>query len=285
MLLSASCSMTTRDNIEVVTINNSHASAEISLFGAHLLSFKPKHDNRERIWLSGEAKLDGKTAIRGGVPICWPWFGDHPLKNTAAEYKSLPSHGLVRTQCWEMISCSDTDTGTHIVLKPKSTQGLGFSGKANLSFIVEIGKQCSLSLVTQNIGQDTFSYSCALHTYFTVNNINQCVLSGLSGAYLDKTQGMETFNTPNPYRFSGETDRVHLCQPSQVVIAEDNIKTTIHSEGHDSIVVWNPWQVKSVSMQDMDDAGYKTMLCIETASTQGQMIAPDKTHTLKQVIK
>ncbi|MFT4746307.1 MAG: glucose-6-phosphate 1-epimerase, partial [Congregibacter sp.] len=112
MLLTDSTNMIIRDGIQVLHISNAFATAEISLFGGHVLSFKPKHDARERLWISQSALFDGKKAIRGGIPICWPWFGDHSCNNDVA------AHGYVRTQTWQVLNSEETDLGTTINLKP-----------------------------------------------------------------------------------------------------------------------------------------------------------------------
>jgi glucose-6-phosphate 1-epimerase len=106
----------------------------------------------------------------------------------------------------------------------------------------------------------------------------------LSAKYSDKTRDYQLFDTPKPYRFNEETDRVHLEIPSILTILDDQIKTDIQSSGHDSIVVWNPWQDKSVSMGDMADDSYLTMLCVETAVTQGHTVEVGETHILEQTI-
>jgi glucose-6-phosphate 1-epimerase len=110
-------------------------------------------------------------------------------------------------------------------------------------------------------------------------------LLGLSEQYSDKTRGYQMLDTPQIYQFNEETDRVHQEQPKTLTIADGEIKTDILSSGHDSIVVWNPWQEKSISMGDMADDGYLTMLCVETAITQGQDVAPKATHVLQQIIQ
>ena len=285
MQLSPSCSLSQRENIQLLIVDNHLARAEISLFGGQLLSFVPKHDQQERLWLSQAAIMDGKQAIRGGVPVCWPWFGDHPHKATLANPGAVAAHGYVRTQNWHIVSTSDNDSATQVILQPQTAKGEGFDGAAELSLIIDIGRQCSLQLKTTNIGNTGFIYRCALHSYFTVEDIKDCQLSGLVGDYLDKTRGMQKFTTPTDYRFSAETDRVHLCQAQNVTINHGDRTRTIRSAGHDSIVVWNPWQEKSVAMKDMKDDGYLTMLCVETAVTQGQMVAAGESHILQQIIE
>ncbi|WP_158968197.1 D-hexose-6-phosphate mutarotase [Paraglaciecola sp. L3A3] len=277
MLLTDSTIIITRSNIQILQIDNALATAEISLFGGHILSFKPKHDNRERLWLSSKAILNGKKAIRGGIPICWPWFGDHKDSQYSA-------HGYVRDQQWEIISSQDTPKGTLVSIKPSSSQGEGFAGNTQLVLDVLVGDTLSIQLKTKNIGSEAFKFNCALHSYFTVSDINQCQLSGLSGKYLDKTQGFDSFDTPTPYFFTEETDRVHLDKAPKVDILDGTQITTVNSRGHDSMIIWNPWQDKSIAMADMADDSYLTMLCVETAITQGEIVKAGDTHTLEQII-
>jgi glucose-6-phosphate 1-epimerase len=279
MLLTDSTTIITRENIQILHIENRFASAEISLFGGHILSFKPKHDDTERLWVSPNALFDGKKAIRGGVPICWPWFGDHQSNTHVA------SHGYVRTQIWQILSSKETDTGTTITLKPHTSTGDGFEGDPQLTLAVHVGEQLTIQLHTTNLGDTPLTYHCALHSYFAISDIKQCELLGLSKQYSDKTRGFQMFDTPQPYQFSEETDRVHQEQPKALTIADGKNKTYVSSTGHDSIVVWNPWQEKSISMGDMANDGYLTMLCVETAITHGQEVAPKATHILEQVIK
>ena len=281
MHLSESCSLSPRGNIQILQINNSFAQAEIALLGAHILSFKPKHDGRERLWLSEAAIFDGKHAIRGGIPICWPWFGDHPQK---AQGQNVPAHGFVRTQTWQVVSCVENSAGTQLVLQPTTSEGAGFAGQTTLSLTVDIGATLSIKLTTTNIGQHSCSLSLALHSYFSVSAISHCMLEGLSSDYLDKTRAMQTYACPSPYVFTQETDRVHLCQPQQVTICDNRGNIDIAHAGHDSIVVWNPWSEKSTSMKDMADDGYQTMLCVETALTQGYQLQAQASHTLQQII-
>ena len=279
MHLCNTASLLPQDDIEMLIIDNEHAHATISLFGAHILSFTPKHDKVQRLWLSKNALLDGKHPIRGGIPICWPWFGAHA---TNAE---LSSHGYVRNQNWHIVDCQDSEQCTKISLRPSITTGLGFDGQAQLTMIITVGAELRIQLVTENTGDSAFNYTGALHTYFHVDDINDCELTGLTGEYLDKLQDFKRFDTPTPYRFNQETDRVHLATPKELAITSGNHLTHIESAGHDSIVVWNPWSEKSVSMQDMEDDGFQKMLCVETAVTQGQQVLPGQSHTLEQVIR
>ena len=278
MLLTDSASIITRDKVQVLQINNSFSKAEISLFGGHILSFIPKHDGRDRLWLSDNAIFDGIKAIRGGIPICWPWFGAHDSNTDVA------AHGFVRTQTWEIINTEETDTGTTITLKPPTSVGDGFEGNAQLTLVVHVGKQLNIQLCTTNLDDSPLTYNCALHSYFAISDIKQCELLGLSEQYSDKTRDFQMFDSPQPYQFNEETDRVHQEQPRTLTIIDEQNKTEILSSGHDSIVVWNPWQNKSISMGDMADDSFLTMLCVETAVTQKQEVLAHSTHILEQTI-
>jgi glucose-6-phosphate 1-epimerase len=278
MLLTDSTTIKTRQKIQILHINNAFAHAEISLFGGHILSFKPKHDNRERLWVSPNALFDSSKAIRGGIPICWPWFGEHTSNTTAA------AHGYVRTQAWDILNTEETDTGTTISLKPQTSKGDGFEGNAQLTLVVRVGRQLNIQLRTTNLGDAPLTFNCALHSYFAISNIKQCELLGLSEQYSDKTRDYRLFDTPKPYRFHEETDRVHVEKPSTLSIVDEQVETNILSSGHDSIVVWNPWQEKSINMNDMTNDSYLTMLCVETAITQSLTVNASETHILEQII-
>jgi glucose-6-phosphate 1-epimerase len=109
-------------------------------------------------------------------------------------------------------------------------------------------------------------------------------LSGIEGKYFDTVSDFDSFDTPAPYSIQGETDRVHLHKAELINITDGDNQTTVQSNGHDSIIVWNPWREKSISMGDMADDSYLTMLCVETAITQGQKVQVGETHVLEQII-
>jgi glucose-6-phosphate 1-epimerase len=275
---------TTKHNVQVLEIDNDYAHAAISLFGGHVMSFIPKSDQRQRLWLSEQAIFDAQHAIRGGVPVCWPWFGDHQATRVDPNDTRFPAHGYVRKQQWKVVDCRDTPKGSVIILQPNSSQGDGFDGHAQLSLVIQVGPSLTMQLLTENTGKQPFSFTCALHSYFAIDDIHRCELKGLSGDHQDKARDWQVLPTPSPYTFTEETDRVHLSQPKQLTIVQDNSSTNISSRGHDSIVVWNPWSQNSAAMADMTETGFAQMLCVETAITQGHIIEPGESHTLEQII-
>lgn len=266
--------------IDTLVIDNNSAKAEISLFGGQVLSFSPKKDNRSRIWLSEKAIFDRKVPIRGGIPICWPWFSN----DYGQSDQKLPSHGFLRTQDWVLISCDDTQAGTLIKLTPSDANVIGFNYQVEVILEILVGESLVIKLTTVNNDTQDIKLNCAFHSYFSVSDIQQVQLKGIDGKYLDKLQAGADLNTPTPYLFNNETDRIHLCQSKQVEIVETHSSTSIKSAGHDSLVVWNPWLETSQKMKDMSEVGFKTMLCVETASTQWTRLKSGQSHTLVQEI-
>jgi glucose-6-phosphate 1-epimerase len=266
------------DAVSVLDVDNLHARARISLFGGQVLSFCPHLDGRERLFQSSKARLDGSKSIRGGIPVCWPWFGAHKLDS------AQPAHGYIRTRPWQLKDKLESVEGTVLVLAPEQCAGPGFSGEAELELHISVGRQLRLELCTRNLGKQPMALSCALHSYFAAQHIQQVELQGLAGQYSDKTRDWAHFETPEPYTFSEETDRIHLQACRRVVIKEGTLETTVESVGHDSIVVWNPWQGCEENFTDMAADDYSRMLCVETALTQGFELAPGRLHMLTQVV-
>lgn len=273
-----------QQQVPTIEVQHPKGRAIISLFGGHVLSFIPAKDGRERLYVSPQANFDGKQAIRGGIPVCWPWFSDRHGQALG----SLPAHGYLRKQLWQLADSQFNDEAHQVRLVPRTTQGDGFDGQADVSLLIEVGSRLSVCLTTHNTGSTAFTFTCALHSYFAVQDIQQAELNGLSGQFEDKTRHFQLSDTPSPYHFSGETDRVHLSRAACVTLHDGNVygnaHTDIHSQGHDSIVVWNPWEANCQTMADMPDDGYLQMLCVETAVTQGVTLAAGEQHQLRQII-
>lgn len=259
-------------------VENQLASAKVSLFGGHVLSYIPKSDNQERLWLSPHAFLNGERPIRGGIPVCWPWFSDDHGKAKG----ELPSHGFLRTQSWQLTSTVEDDDGTHLILTPSFTRAEGFEYDCAVTLKVSVGDTLTVTLTTENKGVVPFTFNCALHTYFQVDDINNTALEGITGQYKDKTENWAVKDTPVPYEFSEQTDRIHLAAIANAdIVVNEQVFTQVASEGNDSLVVWNPWQ-EAASITDMDAFGYKHMLCVESSVTDGHTLAPQQSHALVQ---
>lgn len=270
----------TKNGIEYLTVQNSKASCRISLFGGHVLSYIPTRDNRDRLWVSPVAFLNGERPIRGGVPVCWPWFSDDHGKAKG----ELPAHGFLRTQNWSVKQTDSSESHSTVVLTPGTTKGKGFDYDVSVELIVEVGESLNITLVTKNTGDQAFTFNCALHSYFDVESIKDVELKGLYGSYKDKLADWEILDTPAPYTIEAEVDRIHLEAIPSVVIERDGKEyIKVDSQQHDSLVVWNPWQ-GAATMSDMDAFSYKQMVCVETAITQGKSLNPGESCAMRQEV-
>lgn len=277
----ASVSLSESNGLSFVNIENEFASAKISLFGGHVLSFIPAADNKERLWVSPHAYLNGERPIRGGIPICWPWFANDHGRDDG----ELPSHGFLRTQVWKLVNSTEDSKGTTVELAPSFTRAEGFEYDCSVTLRVHVGENLQVSLETENTGVIPFSFNTALHTYFHVENIKHTELKGISGDYKDKLDDWAVKPTPAPYTIDAETDRIHLSAVKQTTIAvDDKDFTEVLSQGNDSLVVWNPWQ-SAASISDMDPFGYNHMVCVESSVTKGLELAPGEKAELVQTVR
>jgi glucose-6-phosphate 1-epimerase len=274
----------------------------VSLFGGHVLGFKPRKDNRERLWLSDNIITDKSKPIRGGIPICWPWFANiFPTDqaefqgngNSANINTPLPAHGFVRTQDWRVVSLSETAASTELILEPCELGKYGFPSSLKLRLQLSFSDVLEVKLISSLDNQEKVpAMTMALHTYLKINDIVNTQLHGVNSDYIDKLNDDNINPAPSPYAFTQETDRIHLTSENSpldsVTIASAAIESPqtlqLRQSGHDSLVVWNPWEEKSALMPDMGVDAYKTMLCVEAAVVK-PLVIDNNEHVLKQTIK
>lgn len=251
--------------ISRISVSNAAASALISLQGAHLLSFIPKGED-DLIWLSPEAKFAEGKSVRGGIPICWPWFGAH------VSDKAMPGHGHARTVPWRLIEAEELDAShTRLVFDlPETEQTRHFwPHNTPVRYSLTVGKELEMVLETHNSEATPITISAALHTYFKIGDIHNTSVEGLEGCdYLDKVENFARKHQDGAVSFSGETDRIYLNTSGRCDIVDPGLgrRIVIESEGSHSTVVWNPWQAQAEKMGDLGPDGYQHMLCVETAN-------------------
>lgn len=266
----------------LLTVDNGYARAEISLFGAHVLSYQ-RHDEPASIWLSDKAVLDGSKPIRGGIPLCWPWFGPAPARVGS----SKPSHGFARTSLWTLDGVSDHGDGTlvHLSLRDNEATRQLWPHAFELELDVLVGKELALVLTTRNTGKEPLVYGGALHTYLQISAPEAVSVSGLGEPYADKLTG-QNGQQQGALPLNGPLDRVYWQPDAQVSIQDGERQTRVVSGNHDSVVVWTPWLEGASAMADMSDDGYRTMLCVEAAiaNEAGVTVAPDEEHSFSTVI-
>ena len=273
---------TNENGFAFIEVSNKSASAEIALQGAHLFSFKPVAE-QSLLWLSKKSLFESGKAIRGGIPICWPWFGRHP------ENSALPQHGFARISKWELVDVHEPDEQTtEIQLQlhhgVESLQLWPYKFTLLLTFT--IGRTLSLALTTKNCDVQPFEITAALHSYFAVENIQTVHVDGLAGRpCFDSLTGKE-YVQQGSVRIDQEVDRIYHKVEYPVILHDQQRSVRIDASGSSSAVLWNPWRKKSAAMADMHDDAYTTMLCIETANAPGdaRRIKPGQEHTLRAVI-
>ncbi len=260
------------------------ASCEVMLHGAHVVSYRPANSG-EVMWLSPDAKCEPGRGIRGGVPVCWPWFATH------ATDPSKPDHGFVRKTPWLVYETSASPNTCSVTLGFETTPEHAklWHGKASLSLTVQLSDHLRIDLETINTGNEPFDLSQALHTYFAISDIEAIAVAGLDGAdYLDKLQDNARCKQTGKISISAEIDRIYQNVTAPAVIEDAGAKRKIRiaNEGSSSCVVWNPWVEKSTRLTDMPPGAYRTMVCVETTNAGGDVITlnPRDSHRLSALI-
>lgn len=251
-----------QQRLDTLLIDTDFARCEISLFGAQVLSFVPKADGRDLLWCSQARRVDGRP-VRGGVPVCWPWFARQGVPESA------PQHGFVRTADWEAESVTDEPDGTVTVALALRPQFAGWPPDCAPRLTVSVGPALTIALHTVNRSPKPVMLTQALHTYFRVGHVAEVGIDGLQGLhYLDKIEDFAEFEQSAPWRFDRACDRIYLRSGPRHVIRDDVLGRSIRidSEGSASTVVWNPGADGVRQFPDIPPADWFQYVCIEAAN-------------------
>ena len=263
-------------------IVNASAHATVSTYSGQVLSYRPKNQQEDLLFVSDKACYEDGKAIKGGIPVCWPWFGPDP------DNQGRPAHGFARNRQWQVTgSESLADGSTKIIMSMTdndATHAL-WPHLFRLDIVITVGDSLKVELVTHNTGKDSITISQALHTYFRVGDIARVTLLGLDGIqYLDKANDSACMTQSGPVTISGEVDRIYTAVSGDLTINDSSLgrKIVIASSGSSTAVVWNPWVEIAASMADLDDNDYQCMLCVETANAGPETveIAAGEVHRL-----
>ncbi len=271
----------------LLEIANPSAKATISVYGGQVLSFQPAHQHRDLLFLSQKAYYQPGKAIKGGIPVCWPWFGPDP------EGLGRSSHGFVRDRLWSVLS-----TGTPVTGTTQVTLGLTDTPETHkiwphayhLSIEITVSQSLTVGLITKNTGDRPFTLSQALHTYFQVGDIQTTDILGLEGMeYIDKVAGGVKKYQEGVVAIASEIDRIYTTNSSELLIDDPtwNRRIRLLSQGSKSTVVWNPWSEISIKMADLEDQDYLKFVCVETANAGSDTIEilPGNQHRLQLTIE
>jgi D-hexose-6-phosphate mutarotase len=277
--------------LAVVRVSGPAGSAEIYLHGAHVTAWAPA-GAEPVLWMSAASRYVPDAPLRGGVPICFPWFGAHPDAPTA------PAHGFARLVDWELAGAHDEGDDVVVTFRltdTEATRSSAWPHRFAARYTVTVGARLTLALEVTNLDAAEVTFEEALHTYLRVPDVTAAQVAGLERApYLDRLGGpARVVGGSDPIRFTAETDRIYpgshaatrLFDGAALDGAAGRI-VTIDKDGSGTTVVWNPWAGKAAAMADFGDDEWTTMVCVETANIRHDAVrlAPGGRHTLTAVL-
>jgi D-hexose-6-phosphate mutarotase len=272
--------------LDRLVLESAEGEAAVFLHGGHVSHFRPK-GAKAVLWTSAESRFESGKPIRGGVPVCFPWFGP---KAGAPE---APMHGFARILPWAVKDVRREDAGAlraDLELTPQAAARGGFPHELGLELTVVVSRSLRLELAVKNADSAPARFEEALHSYFAVSDVRQAAIRGLEGAeFLDKTAGMARKpGEPGPIAITGETDRVYLATTAAVTIEDPGWqrRIVVSKSGSATTVVWNPWIAKAMAMPDFGDDEWPRMVCVETANAGDAAItlAPGALHVMTVTI-
>ena len=270
-----------------VRVTSPVAEAEVYLHGAHVTHFQPR-GHKPVLFMSAASLFDPAKAIRGGVPLIFPWFGPN-----AANPKA-PQHGFARTTAWTVRDVRHDQAGGAVTLTltlgPSERSRTHWPHDFEATYTVTVGAALEMALEVVNRSPGEIGFEEALHTYLAVGDIRQTAIDGLAGRqYLDKVDKAQRKTQPaGAFTITGETDRVYLNTPDTVTVDDgaNGRRLVVSKSGSDATVVWNPWVDKSKAMADFGDDEWPGMLCIETANAAENAVklAPGRRHVMRATV-
>ena len=273
----------TRGNggLDKIVITHPAAEGEIYLHGAHVTHWKPA-GAEPVLWMSPKAVFEAGKAIRGGVPICLPWFGPHPASADA------PAHGLVRTKAWELVDTDESADGVTVTLRTRvgEADSPHWTHRFTATFTVHFGRTFAMTLVVENTGSQAFDFSEALHTYFRVRDVRETSIGGLKGVtYIDKMDNSARRREEREgIVMTGETDRVYVDTADTCVVQDQHLGRRIFVEktGSASTVIWNPFPAKAARQTDVGEENWPGFVCVESANCADNTVtlAAGATHKM-----
>ena len=264
-----------------VRISTPAAAGEMCLHGAHVTSWQPA-GAEEVFFVSSRTLWQAGHAIRGGVPICFPWFG-----NKAGDPRA-PDHGFVRTKAWQLESIVQSGGAISVSMSTESGASTRQWWPADFRLVhrATFGAELTLELIMTNTGAAPLRFEEALHAYHNVGDLTKAHVAGLDGThYLDKTDSYREKAQTGDVVIVAETDRVYLNTAHPLALHDPVLQRRIDVNKENSLttVIWNPWSEKARTLSDLGEEEWKRMLCIETSNVGESAIAlaPGQQHTMK----
>ena len=267
--------------LTVAELSHPDGTATVAVHGAHVLTFQPR-GAAPVLWVSRQSRFAAGQPIRGGIPVCWPWFGDHPTDPAKAK------HGFARLAEWTVRAAGPAPDGaTRLELgltdSPFTRDLWPFA--FDVALTVSVNAQLRVSLRVRNTDRQAFTFGAALHTYFHVSDVIRIAIDGLDGCeYLDTVGPVQRKRQQGRITIAEETDRIYLGTAAACTIEDPGLgrRIRVAKTGSHSTVVWNPWIAKAKRMPDFGDDEYPEMLCVETTNAAEDQVTlpPGGEHVL-----
>ncbi len=275
-----------------LSVRSAAAVAEVYFQGAHVTLWRPASSPAPVLWLSRRSRFEPGQAIRGGVPVCFPWFSKHPTGPSA------PPHGFARTRDWVLVDAREDPGGAVTLEMELAGEALAaeWPHRFRARHRIVLGAVLGLELEILNTGPDAFTFEEALHAYFDVHDVRAVTVAGLEGAAcLDKAGGgggrRDGIVGPDagPIRFTGPTNRVYPGTSGACVIRDPGRlrDIVVRRTGSNSTVVWNPWAERAREMSDFGDDEWVGMVCVEPGNVgaDARTLGPGESHVMTVVIE
>lgn len=253
------------NDVPALLIETAAARAAISLFGAQLLSYAPA-GHEDLLWVSPATSRPPRP-IRGGVPVCWPWFGRQGVDPGAAQ------HGIARTAAWRVVFAQARDQDS-VALSLVPADASLHALRVELMF--EIGATLTQALKTTNTTAAPVRLTQAFHTYFRVGDAERAAIEGIDGlTYLDKPTNFARCVQDQPWRLQGECDRVYVDAKGQYTLTDPVLarRIRIRAQNSRALVVWNPGPDRISAIADIPPANWREFLCLEVANAGDDVVS------------
>ncbi|WP_372872250.1 D-hexose-6-phosphate mutarotase [Shewanella sp.] len=269
------------NGLDYVEIDTRFCKARIFLQGAQIDFFQPA-GKAPLLWVSDADDYKPGSGIRGGIPVCWPWFGTHSNPD-------FPQHGFARTRLWHLSDTRIVDEAVELTfsLALSEDDKCFWPHDTQVQIHFHLTDTLKVTLVNRNLGTKTVTLTQALHTYFPIQDVHALVAKGFSGAkYIEFGEGPYA-QDGDEVTFNRETDRVYTdLGPVQTLHTPEGV-IEVKRENSQSAVLWNPWIDKSKWLARFNDEDYLTMVCLEAANVLEDklVLEPGQTHELTTVIR
>jgi glucose-6-phosphate 1-epimerase len=251
-------------DLPCLRLEYARATAVISLYGGQVLSYQPQPE-QELLWLSTQATWHNQSPIRGGVPICWPWFGPFSAQLTPQrpldKQQQYANHGVVRNRLWQLEQQHVLNNGIQVELSIMVNDLPYVAGSFKLRLTVTLTESLDITLNCDS----QILQQAALHTYFNITDLAQTTISPLPQRYQDSLSQLFVNTDSKILTINQEVDRIYAQSGPNIQLANPSQHVLVQQQNHDATVVWNPWQEKFAKLTDTNNNDYLNFVCIESA--------------------